>query len=92
VEPLLAGLAGRPPVPTRTVRGAAVHGRHGSTVLVPYAEIDGRAVVAAWRGAAMLRGLAGATGILVVPPDGLADGEAAESLPLPWAATGTPNG
>src|SRR6185437_7637999 len=73
VEPLLAGLAGRPPVPTRTVRGAAVHGRHGSTVLVPYAELDGRAVVAAWRGAAMLRGLAGATGILVVPPEGVAD-------------------
>lgn len=92
VEPLLAGLAGRPPVPTRTVSGAAVHGRHGSTVLVPYAEIDGRAVVAAWRGAAMLRGLAGATGILVVPPEGVADGEVAESLPLPWAASGTANG
>ena len=51
-------------------------------MLVPYSEIDGRAVVAHWRGAAMLRGLAAATGILIVPPD-----SPAESLPLPWHAT-----
>jgi molybdopterin molybdotransferase len=84
VEPLLAGLAGRPPEPVRRVRGAAADGRAGSTVLVPYAEVDGRAVVAAWRGAAMLRGLAGASGILVVPPEGVRDGEDAESVPVPW--------
>lgn len=84
LEPLLAGLAGRAPVPTRKVRAAAVDGRPGSTVLVPYSEVDGRAVVAAWRGAAMLRGLAGATGLLVIPPEGLHDGAAAESLPVPW--------
>lgn len=85
VEPLLAGLAGRPPEPVRTVRGAAVDGRAGSTVLVPYAEVDGRAEVAAWRGAAMMRGLAGATGILLVPPDGAHDGEDTESLRVPWS-------
>lgn len=84
LEPLLAGLAGREPAATRAVRGTAADGKPGSTVLVPYTEVDGRAVVAAWRGAAMLRGLAEAVGILVVPPDGLHDGEAAESLPVPW--------
>ena len=84
VEPLLAGLSGREPVPPRIVRGPAVEGRAGSTVLVPYSEVDGRAVVASWRGAAMLRGLAGATGILVVPAEGVSDVEPAESLPVPW--------
>jgi len=79
VEPLLAGLAGREPVPTRVLHGADAEGRAGTTVLVPYTEIDGRAVVATWRGAAMLRGLAGATGLLVVPPEG-----EPLSLPLPW--------
>ena len=79
VEPLLAGLAGRPPVPTRPAGDAAAEGRAGTTVLVPCSEVDGRAVVAAWRGAAMLRGLAAATGILIVPPD-----SPAQSLPLPW--------
>ncbi|WP_426625218.1 molybdopterin molybdotransferase MoeA [Leifsonia sp. McL0607] len=84
VEPLLAGLAGREPVPARVVRGAAVEGKSGATVLVPYADVDGRAVVATWRGAAMLRGLAGATGILIVPPEGVPGGETAEALPVPW--------
>lgn len=84
VEPLLAGLAGREPEPVRTVRGAAVDGRPGSTVLVPYTEADGRAVVAAWRGAAMMRGLAGASGILVVPPEGVRDGEDAQAVRVPW--------
>jgi molybdopterin molybdotransferase len=54
------------------------------TTLAPYADVDGRAVVATWRGAAMLRGLAGASGILVVPPKGLTEGELAESLDVPW--------
>lgn len=83
-EPLIAGLSGRAPASTRTVRGVELDGRAGVTTLVPYAEDDGRPVVTAWRGAAMLRGLAGADGILVVPPDGLHDGEAAHSLPVPW--------
>ncbi|MGO4535880.1 molybdopterin molybdotransferase MoeA [Leifsonia sp. 2MCAF36] len=86
VEPLLAGMASRAPAETRVVTSAAMEGRPGSTVLVPYSEEDGRAVVSAWRGAAMLRGLAGATGILVVPPEGLVDGGPAEALAVPWAA------
>ncbi|WP_434318460.1 molybdopterin molybdotransferase MoeA [Leifsonia sp. P73] len=84
VEPLLAGLAGRPSVPTRPAGGAEAEARAGTTVLVPYSEVDGRAVVARWRGAAMLRGLAAATGILIVPPD-----SPAESLPLPWRTNET---
>lgn len=84
VEPVIAGLAGREPIPPQVVRGPAVEGRAGSTVLVPYSEVDGRAVVATWRGAAMLRGLAGATGILVVPPEGVREGDGVESLPVPW--------
>ncbi|MEO7016775.1 MAG: molybdopterin molybdotransferase MoeA [Leifsonia sp.] len=88
LEPLIAGLAGRLPVPTRLVAGATVDGRPGVTTLAPYADVDGRAVVATWRGAAMLRGLAGASGILVVPPKGLTEGELAESLDVPWRRLG----
>lgn len=79
VEPLLAGLAGRRPVAPRVVRGPDVEGRAGTTMLVPFTDVDGRPVVARWRGAAMLRGLAGATGLLIVPPDG-----PPAALPLPW--------
>lgn len=79
LEPLLAGLAGREPVPTSVVRDTDAEGRAGTTVLVPYTHVDGRAVVATWRGAAMMRGLAGASGLLIVPPEG-----APASLPLPW--------
>jgi molybdopterin molybdotransferase len=79
VEPLLAALSGRDPVPTRAVRSTDAKGREETTMLVPYTEVDGRAVVATWRGAAMMRGLAGASGLLIMLPEG----EPA-SLPLPW--------
>lgn len=84
VEPLIAGLAGRAAAPTRPIAGIAAEGRPGTTTLVPYVVADGRAAVAVWRGSAMLRGLAHADGILVVPPGGLRDGEPAESVDLPW--------
>jgi molybdopterin molybdotransferase len=86
-EPLLAGLGGIPERMLRTVVAPAVAGRPGSTSLVPHALIDGRSTIAAWRGSGMMRGLAGAHGLLVVPSSGLAEGDPAESVDLPWPAT-----
>lgn len=83
-DPLLGALAGRPVRPTRTIEASAVAGRTGSTLLVPYTlTADGVALVP-WVGSSMMRGLAGAQGLLVVPGNGLDDGELAESVDLPW--------
>lgn len=38
----------------------------------------------AWLGSGMLRGLAGADGVLVVPPGGVQAGAVVPDLPLPW--------
>jgi molybdopterin molybdotransferase len=76
---LIAGFTGRavPPLVTVPVPGSVK--RHPeATRLVPVrAGLD----EVEWTGAAMMRGLAAATGVLVVPPVG-----DAEVLPLPWAA------
>lgn len=76
---LIAGFTGRVIAPLVTVPVPASVKRHPeATRLVPVrAGLD----EVEWTGAAMMRGLAAATGVLVVPPVG--DGEV---LPLPWAA------
>jgi molybdopterin molybdotransferase len=76
---LIAGFTGRAVPPLVTVPVPASVKRHPeATRLVPVrAGLD----EVEWTGAAMMRGLAAATGVLVVPPAG-----DAEVLPLPWAA------
>ncbi len=76
---LIAGFTGRVVPPLVSVPVPASVRRHPeATRLVPVRagldEVD-------WTGAAMMRGLAAATGVLVVPPVG--DGDV---LPLPWSA------
>jgi molybdopterin molybdotransferase len=76
---LIAGFTGRVIPPLVTVPVPASVKRHPeATRLVPVrAGLD----EVEWTGAAMMRGLAAATGVLVVPPAG-----DAEVLPLPWIA------
>jgi molybdopterin molybdotransferase len=76
---LIAGFTGRLVAPLVTVPVPASVKRHPeATRLVPVrAGLD----EVEWTGAAMMRGLAAATGVLVVPPAG-----DAEVLPLPWSA------
>jgi molybdopterin molybdotransferase len=76
---LIAGFTGQIVPPLVTVAVPASVKRHPeATRLVPVrAGLD----EVEWTGAAMMRGLAAATGVLVVPPVG-----DAEVLPLPWAA------
>lgn len=75
---LIAGFTGRVIAPLVTVPVPGSVKRHPeATRLVPVrAGLD----EVEWTGAAMMRGLAAATGVLVVPPVG-----DAEVLPLPWS-------
>ena len=80
---LIAGFTGRelPPLVRVGVPESVL--RHpDATRLVPVRvglDSDGHREVE-WTGSAMMRGLAAATGILVVPPQG-----DAQVLPLPWS-------
>ncbi|MFF2850110.1 molybdopterin molybdotransferase MoeA [Streptomyces sp. NPDC058001] len=89
-EPLLRTLAGRlaPEPYTAPVRDA-VHGHPYDTRLVPVTLRGERAVPLHYNGPAMLRGIAGADGLAVVPPGGARAGQELEILDLPWALSGT---
>jgi molybdopterin molybdotransferase len=83
--PLITTLAGRPLAEmSRVTVAESFEGRPGTSILVPY-RLEGREAVAnLWRDAGMMRGLAEADGVLIVPPAGLAVGHDAETLQLPW--------
>ncbi|PCG84155.1 molybdopterin molybdenumtransferase MoeA [Streptomyces sp. WZ.A104] len=91
-EPLLAGIAGRPDQDVyRALVHAEVPGHPRDTRLVPVVHraggAGGRDHVAPLRynGPAMLRGIAAADGLAVVPPGGVRSGTEVEILDLPWA-------
>jgi len=87
VQPLLAGLVGRPLPEHRVVRTTAqVPGRGNQTHLALAAlDRDGRSATPVGHvGSAMLRGLANAHGFLVIRPDSRAEaGDLVPFLPLP---------
>jgi|GEM_PF-166273 len=91
-EPLLRTLAARrPAAPYRTPLAAAVTGHPQDTRLVPVAYRDDErhgltAVPLRFHGPAMLRGIAAADALAVVPPGGAARGTELEILELPWSA------
>ncbi|MGW4440479.1 molybdopterin molybdotransferase MoeA [Streptomyces sp. NPDC004596] len=88
-EPLLRTLAARPaPEPYTLALDEAVHGHPHDTRLVPVVLRGDRAVPLHYNGPAMLRGIAVADAMAVVPPGGAQQGEETELLDLPWAAAG----
>ncbi|MFG2354970.1 molybdopterin molybdotransferase MoeA [Streptomyces sp. NPDC048521] len=88
-EPLLRTLAARPaPEPYTLPLRDAVHGHPYDTRLIPVVLRGDRAVPLHYNGPAMLRGIAAADALAVVPPGGARQGEEAELLDLPWAAAG----
>ncbi|MFF0854998.1 molybdopterin molybdotransferase MoeA [Streptomyces sp. NPDC003280] len=88
-EPLLRTLAARPaPEPYTLTLDEAVHGHPYDTRLVPVVLRGDRAVPLHYNGPAMLRGIAVADAMAVVPPGGAQQGEETELLDLPWAAAG----
>ncbi|MFE6664151.1 molybdopterin molybdotransferase MoeA [Streptomyces sp. NPDC057697] len=92
-EPLLRGLAGQgPQLPYRAVVRDEVHGHPRDTRLVPVVHGAGtgsgaeHVVPLRYSGPAMLRGIAAADGLAVVPPGGVRSGTEVEILDLPWAS------
>ncbi|MFI5684479.1 molybdopterin molybdotransferase MoeA [Streptomyces sp. NPDC051636] len=88
-EPLLRTLAARPaPEPYTLPLGEAVHGHPHDTRLIPVVLRGDHAVPLHYNGPAMLRGVAAADALAVVPPGGARQGQETELLDLPWAAAG----
>ncbi|MFD6726581.1 molybdopterin molybdenumtransferase MoeA, partial [Streptomyces sp. NPDC060131] len=88
-EPLLRTLAARPaPEPYTLPLRDAVHGHPHDTRLVPVVLRGEGAVPLRYNGPAMLRGIAAADALAVVPPGGARSGQEAELLDLPWATGG----
>ncbi|WP_432587437.1 molybdopterin molybdotransferase MoeA [Streptomyces sp. HD1123-B1] len=86
-EPLLRTLGARPGAESRRMPlAAAVRGHPADTRLVPVAFRRGAALPLRFSGPAMLRGIAAADGLAVVPPGGADLDDPAEVLPLPWSA------
>ncbi|HXD28034.1 MAG TPA: molybdopterin molybdotransferase MoeA [Arthrobacter sp.] len=89
LEPLLAAATGQPPSsPARARAGEGIRGAGHSHRLVPasWADPADRQVLvpSEHTGSAMMRGLAHADAVLVVPPAGTPAGADAGWLPLPW--------
>ncbi|MFF4365338.1 molybdopterin molybdotransferase MoeA [Streptomyces sp. NPDC001594] len=88
-EPLLRALAGRRQRPRYAVPVQGdVPGHPYDTRLVPVLLTDEHAVPLRYNGPAMLRGVAAADALAVVPPHGAQNGQELEVLDLPWAAGG----
>ncbi|MFF9013289.1 molybdopterin molybdotransferase MoeA [Streptomyces sp. NPDC014870] len=85
-EPLLRALAGAPlPAPYSVPMADEVQGHPYDTRLVPVVHREDRIVPLRYHGPAMLRGIAAADGMAVVPPGGARPGDALEILDLPWS-------
>ncbi|MEV0300563.1 molybdopterin molybdotransferase MoeA [Streptomyces prasinus] len=88
-EPLLRTLAGRPaPEPYTMPLRDAVQGHPHDTRLVPVVLRGDAALPLRYNGPAMLRGVAAADALAVVPPGGTRPGQETELLDLPWASGG----
>ncbi|KUN26994.1 molybdenum cofactor biosynthesis protein MoeA [Streptomyces corchorusii] len=88
-EPLLRTLAAHPaPEPYTLPLREAVHGHPHDTRLIPVVLRGDHATPLHYNGPAMLRGIAAADALAVVPPGGVRQGEEAELLDLPWATAG----
>ncbi|MEU7301957.1 molybdopterin molybdotransferase MoeA [Streptomyces sp. NPDC007189] len=88
-EPLVRTLAAHPaPEPYTLPLSDAVQGHPYDTRLIPVVLRGDHAVPLHYNGPAMLRGIAAADALAVVPPGGARQGEETELLELPWATAG----
>lgn len=83
--PLLAALGHCSMPSVREVPcGAMIEPDPGRTRLMPFRLLYGMASPAAFTGPGMMRGLASAHGVMVVPPHGVQLGETVPAFALPW--------
>ncbi|MEU6140321.1 molybdopterin molybdotransferase MoeA [Streptomyces sp. NPDC047081] len=88
-EPLLRTLAAHPaPEPYALPVQDTAHGHPYDTRLIPVVLRGDVAVPLHYNGPAMLRGIAAADALAVVPPGGARAGQELELLDLPWASAG----
>ncbi|MBL3665005.1 molybdopterin molybdotransferase MoeA [Streptomyces sp. M2CJ-2] len=88
-EPLLRTLAARPAPESYTMPlRDAVHGHPHDTRLIPVVLRGDIALPLLYNGPAMLRGIAAADALAVVPPGGTRPRQETELLDLPWASGG----
>ncbi|MFJ3305985.1 molybdopterin molybdotransferase MoeA [Streptomyces sp. NPDC086549] len=88
-EPLLRTLAAHPaPEPYALPLRETVHGHPYDTRLIPVVLRGDGAVPLHYNGPAMLRGVAAADALAVVPPGGTQQGQETELIDLPWATAG----
>lgn len=81
--PVVAALLGAPqPAISEVTLGVDVAGR--ATTVIPYLLRGGDAVPADLVSSAMMRGLAAASGLMIVPQGGARRGDRVETLALPW--------
>lgn len=81
LEPVVAALRGDAPSGFRIRLGDAASGHPTDTRIIPMRA----GLPLHLSGPAMLRGLASADALAVIPPGGAATGDEIEALPLPWA-------
>ncbi|NWL10387.1 molybdopterin molybdenumtransferase MoeA [Paenarthrobacter nitroguajacolicus] len=87
-EPLLAALANKPFRPADLVAsGKDLDPLPGQTRLVPCSLVQKQAMPTSYTGSGMMRGLAQADGLMVVPPNGIRAGGLVPVLLLPWTST-----
>lgn len=83
--PLLAKLGSRPaPGLIEVACGTPIKNYAGPTRLMPYRLVYGLASPCAYTDSAMMRGLAAADGVMIVPPHGAKMGESLRAFGLPW--------
>jgi molybdopterin molybdotransferase len=83
--PLLAALGhGKLPPVVEVPCGSTIEPDPGRTRLMPFRLLYGMASPAQHTGPGMMRGLAAADGVLVVPPHGVQLGEPVPAFALPW--------
>jgi molybdopterin molybdotransferase len=84
-RPLIEGMLGRSlsPLGSRVLADDVANASR-QTRLVTFTETTAGIMVTPHQGSGMLRGLADADGILIVPAGGCRAGEAVTTLPLPW--------
>jgi molybdopterin molybdotransferase len=85
--PLLGALGhGSLPPVAEVPCGSTIEADPGRTRLMPFRLVYGMASPAQHAGPGMMRGLAAADGVLVVPPHGVQLGELVPAFALPWGA------
>jgi molybdopterin molybdotransferase len=84
-SPLLAALgSAKPPALGEVPCGAMIDPDPGRTRLMPFRLLYGLASPAGHSGPGMMRGLAAADGVMIVPPHGVQMGEPVQAFALPW--------